>query len=202
MAIELDPLPYAEDALEPYISKETLSFHYGKHHAGYVKKLNELLLKAPVQGNTLETFLNPEVYEKHRPIFNNAAQIWNHTFYWNSMRSAKSPEAIPEQFEEEIKKAFGSVQFFKEKFATVAASHFGSGWVWLVKTAHNNLEIMDTHDAYNPLVEGKVTPLLVLDVWEHAYYIDKRNNRPAYIEDWLKMINWDFAFRNWQKSKL
>ena len=197
----LEPLPYAENALEPHISKETLSFHYGKHHAGYVKKLNGLLESSDLIKNPLTLHDLITKHTSQKALFNNAAQIWNHTFYWKSMAPSKS--ALTGPLEQAIVKAFGSVADFKTKFSTVAAGHFGSGWVWLVKNASTGaLEIIDTHDAFNPLVESKYVPLLVLDVWEHAYYIDKRNDRAAYINEFLEIINWEFANQNFVNAKI
>ena len=190
MAFELPPLPYANDALEPTISAETLEFHYGKHHQTYVTKLN-----AAVPGTEFESMTLEEVVMKSSGgIFNNAAQIWNHTFYWNCM----TPDAkgAPEgDLASAIETTFGSFDEFKEKFSTSAANNFGSGWTWLVKTADGSLEIVNTSNAGCPLTDG-VTPLLTVDVWEHAYYIDFRNARPKYLEAFWGLVNWDFVAAN------
>lgn len=190
MSITLPELPYAKDALAPHISNETLEFHYGKHHAGYVKKLNAAIEKdGSLAGKSLEDLIKTQ----KGGVFNNAAQIWNHTFYWNSM----SPNGGGEPsgaIAEAINKSFGSFSDFKEKFSAAASGHFGSGWAWVVKDG-DKLAIVDTHDAGNPLTEGK-KPVLTCDVWEHAYYIDYRNARPDYISAWWNLVNWDFASKN------
>ncbi|MEQ9324987.1 MAG: superoxide dismutase [Polyangiaceae bacterium] len=190
MSITLPELPYAKDALAPHISNETLEFHYGKHHAGYVKKLNAAIESdSSLAGKSLEDLIKTQ----KGGVFNNAAQIWNHTFYWNSM----SPNGGGEPsgaIAEAINKSFGSFSDFKEKFSAAAGGHFGSGWAWVVKEG-DKLAIVDTHDAGNPLTEGK-KPVLTCDVWEHAYYIDYRNARPDYISAWWNLVNWDFASKN------
>jgi Fe-Mn family superoxide dismutase len=190
MAFELPPLPYANDALEPTISAETLEFHYGKHHQTYVTKLNDA-----VPGTEFENMSLEEVVMKSSGgIFNNAAQIWNHTFYWNCM----TPDAkgAPEgNLAAAIESTFGSFDEFKTAFSTSAANNFGSGWTWLVKTADGSLEIVNTSNAGCPLTDG-VTPLLTVDVWEHAYYIDFRNARPKYLEAFWGLVNWDFVAAN------
>jgi len=188
MAIELPELPYAKEALAPHMSAETLEFHYGKHHAGYVTKLNAAIEEdSSLAGKSLDDL----VRDQTGSVFNNAAQIWNHTCYWNSL----SPNGGGEPrgaIADAINKAFGSFGSFKEKFSTTAGGHFGSGWAWLVKDESGNLAVVDTHDAGCPLREGK-TPILTCDVWEHAYYIDYRNARGAYIEAWWNLVNWDHA---------
>ncbi|HJL14404.1 MAG TPA: superoxide dismutase [Sandaracinaceae bacterium LLY-WYZ-13_1] len=188
MAFTLPELPYSKDALAPHISAETLEFHHGKHHAGYVKKLNAALeSESSLQDKSLEDLIKTQ---KAPGIFNNAAQVWNHTFYWNSM----SPNGGGEPsgaIADAINKAFGSFSDFKEQFSKAAAGHFGSGWAWLVKSG-DSVEIVDTHDANNPLTMDK-KPILTVDVWEHAYYIDYRNARPKYLEAWWNLVNWDHA---------
>lgn len=189
MAFELPPLPYEKNALEPYISAETLEFHYGKHHQTYVTNLNKL-----VAGTDYESMGLEEVVQKAEPggLFNNAAQVWNHTFYWNCM----APDAGGEPsgaVGAAIKSAFGSFAEFKEKFSTSAATNFGSGWTWLVRNGDGRVEIANTSNAGTPLVDAGKTPILTIDVWEHAYYVDKRNARPAYIADWWNLVNWDFV---------
>ncbi len=192
MSFELPALPYEGNALEPHISAETLSFHHGKHHNTYVTNLNNLVPGTEFEGKSLEEII------KSAPaggVFNNAAQIWNHTFYWNSL----SPNGGGEPsgaVADAINKAFGSFAEFKEKFSTSAATNFGSGWTWLVKNADGSVEIVNTSNAGCPLTDGK-TPLLTCDVWEHAYYIDYRNARPKYVEAFWNLVNWDFAAQNY-----
>lgn len=188
MAFELPPLPYDQNALEPHISAETLSFHYGKHHQTYVTNLNKL-----VPGTEFESLSLQEIIMKAPAggVFNNAAQIWNHTFYWNSM----SPDGGGQPggaLGDAIDAAFGSFDAFKEKFSTSAATNFGSGWTWLVKTGSGEVEIVNTSNAGTPLTDGK-KPLLTCDVWEHAYYVDYRNARPNYVAAWWNLVNWEYA---------
>ncbi len=184
MAFELPELPYADDALEPYISKKTIEFHYGKHHQTYVNKLNGLVKDTPFVDASLEEIIK----NANGGIFNNGAQVWNHTFYWNCM----SPEGGGEpggKLLDAINNSFGSYENFKEKFMNAATTLFGSGWAWLVKNAEGGLEIKQTSNAANPTRDG-YTPLMTCDVWEHAYYLDKQNRRPAYVEDFFKLIDW------------
>jgi Fe-Mn family superoxide dismutase len=187
MAYELPPLPYERNALEPHISAETLDFHYGKHHQSYVTNLNNL---AP--GTEYESLSLEEIIRKAPAggIFNNAAQVWNHTFYWNCMApdAGGEPEGA---LADAIRSAFGSFAEFQEKFASSAAGNFGSGWTWLVR-GNDGVEIANTSNAGNPMTDGK-TPLLTCDVWEHAYYIDYRNARPNYVKSWWNLVNWDFV---------
>ena len=190
MAHELPELPYAKDALEPHISAETLDYHHDKHHAAYVNNLNNLVPGAEFEKMSLEDIV------KNAPaggVFNNAAQVWNHTFYFNGMGPGCGGEPTG-AVAEAIGSTFGSFAEFKEKFSKSAATNFGSGWTWLVKTASGGLEIVNTDDADSALKVG--TPLLTIDVWEHAYYVDKRNARPAYIESWWNLVNWDFVSAN------
>jgi len=185
MAYELPELPYAKDALEPHISKETIEYHYGKHHAGYVKNLNGLVPGTEFETSGLETIIK----KADGGIFNNGAQVWNHTFYWNCM----SPDGGGEPtgaLMNALKRDFGSFDAFKEQFSKAAATLFGSGWAWLVKTPAGKLEIVQESNAGNPLRNG-LEPIMTCDVWEHAYYIDKRNLRPAYIEDFWKVVDWN-----------
>lgn len=195
--IKLQSLPYKLNALEPYISKETLYYHYHKHHQGYVDKLNNMIKMTKLNKETLRLsdLLSKKILREFPDIYNNAAQVWNHTFYWNSMSPSNNPMSL--ELKLLIHQHFGSYEKFKEIFVNKAKSHFGSGWVWLVKNlTTNKLEIIDTHDAFNPLTEGKLLPLMVLDVWEHAYYIDTRNDRNTYIENWFNIVNWDFVEKN------
>ncbi len=187
MAFELPALPYAMDALAPHISAETLEYHYGKHHKGYVDKLNGLVRGTEYEGKELDEL----VRTTSGGLFNNAAQHWNHSFYWNCL----SPDGGGEPgggLAQAIAESFGSFQAFKDQFTQTAAGTFGSGWAWLVKDASGRLEIVSTSNAGNPMTDGK-TPLLTCDVWEHAYYIDYRNARPKYIEAFWNLVNWDFV---------
>jgi len=201
----LPPLPYARDALAPHISADTLDFHHGKHHAAYVNILNDLAAAdAKLAGKTVEELVT--TLDAGKP-FNMAAQIWNHTFYWHSMapKAGGAPKGTVATL---IDNSFGSFAKFKEEFTAAAGGHFGSGWAWLV-LKDGKLKVVQTHDAGNPLAktaaqggdQGK--PILTCDVWEHAYYIDYKNARPAYIAAWWNLINWDFANANLEKySKL
>ena len=190
MAHVLPPLPFAKDALAPVISAETIDFHYGKHHQAYVTNLNNLVPGTQFENASLEDI----VMKADGGIFNNAAQIWNHTFYWNGL----SPEGGGEPSGEigaAIDAAFGSFATFKETFIKSAIGNFGSGWTWLVKNADGSVAIVNTSNAATPLRDG-LTPLLTIDVWEHAYYIDYRNARPKYLDEIWKLVNWDFVAAN------
>ena len=188
MVHELSPLPYAQDALEPVISKETLDFHHGKHHNTCVTKLNGLIPGTPFESMTLEQI----IMQSEGGIFNNAAQIWNHTFYWNSLRAPRDHNAPTGDVAAAIDAAFGAFDAFKEQFSAAAANNFGSGWTWLVKHADGSLGIVNTANAGTPMTAGQHA-LLTVDVWEHAYYIDYRNARPQYLEEFWKIVNWDHA---------
>ncbi len=188
--ITLPPLPYGLDALQPHISKESLEFHYSKHHQTYVTTLNNLIKSTKFEGKSLEDI----VKTSSGGIFNNAAQAWNHTFYWNSL-SPKGGGEPSGALGEAIKKKWVSYDTFKEDFGKVAVGTFGSGWAWLVKTADGSVDIASTSNAVTPLT-GEDKPLLTCDVWEHAYYIDYRNKRPDYIGAFWKLVNWDFAAKN------
>ena len=192
MAIELPALPYAKDALAPHISEETLEFHYGKHHQTYVTNLNNLIAGTSFEDASLESI----VARSEGGMFNNAAQIWNHTFYWNSL-SPNGGGAPSGALAEAINSAFGSFDAFKEAFTKCAVTTFGSGWGWLVQNADGSLELVSTSNAGCPLTTGQ-TPLLTCDVWEHAYYIDYRNARPKYLEAFWSLVNWDFAAANFK----
>lgn len=185
MIFELPALPYALDALEPYISKSTLEFHHGKHHQAYVTNLNKLLPGSEFENKGLEEI----VRKATGGIFNNGAQVWNHTFYWNCLSPQGGGEPTGELLEALIED-FGSFAEFKEKFSTAAATLFGSGWAWLVTDEDGKLQIVQESNAGNPLRNG-LEPLLTCDVWEHAYYIDKQNRRPDYIADFWKLVNWE-----------
>ncbi|EMY62780.1 superoxide dismutase [Leptospira terpstrae] len=189
MEHKLPELPYAKDALLPHISAETLEFHYGKHHQTYVTNLNNLIKGTEFENASLE-----EIVKKSTGgIFNNAAQIWNHTFYWHSL-SPKGGGAPTGAVADLITKSFGSFDAFKEKFSQSAITNFGSGWTWLVKKG-DGVEIVNTSNAGSPLKDG-LQSLLTIDVWEHAYYIDFRNARPKYVEAFWNLVNWDFANQN------
>ncbi len=193
MEHKLPELPFAKDALAPTISAETLEYHYGKHHATYVTNLNKLIPGTEFENLSLEDI----VKKSSGGIFNNAAQIWNHTFYWNCL----APNAGGEPsgaLADAINQTFGSFAAFKEKFSATAVGTFGSGWAWLVKNPDGSLAIESTSNAATPLKDGK-TPLLTCDVWEHAYYIDYRNARPKYVEAFWGLVNWKFAQANYAK---
>ena len=182
-------LPYALDALEPMMSNETLRFHYGKHHQTYVNKLNELIENTKYKDLSLvEIIANSE-----GGIFNNAAQVYNHDFFWKGLTPTQ--KAVPSKVEIALSENFDSLEEFKKEFATKAIGHFGSGWAWLVQDENNKLKIVTTVNAQTPLGDN-LKPILVCDVWEHAYYIDVRNARPAYLENFWKLVNWDFVEEN------
>jgi len=187
MKFELPPLPYALDALEPHISQKTLEFHHGKHHQAYVNNLNNLVPGSAFEDADLEKIIK----EADGGIFNNGAQVWNHTFYFNSFSPNGGGEPKGE-LAEAINKAFGSFDAFKDEFSKAAATLFGSGWAWLVKKGDGSLEIVKESNAGNPIRTG-LTPILTCDVWEHAYYLDKQNKRPDYIADFWKVIDWNIV---------
>lgn len=190
MAFELPALPYEKNALEPHISAETLEFHYGKHHATYVAKLNGL-----VEGTDLaEKSLEEIVKTSTGGVFNNAAQIWNHTFYWNCLSPNGGGEPTG-AVADAINAKFGSFEAFKAAFTESAINNFGSSWTWLVKNADGSLDIVNTSNAGCPLTSDQ-TPLLTVDLWEHAYYIDYRNARPNYMNAFWALVNWDFVAKN------
>jgi len=186
----LPALPYEKNALEPHISKETIEFHYGKHHQTYVTNLNNLIKGTEFADSSLEDI----VKKSSGGIFNNAAQVWNHTFYWNGL-SPKGSRQPTGQLADAINSTFGSFEKFKEEFTKTAVTTFGSGWAWLVKNADDSLVLVSTSNAGNPMTSGQ-TPLLTCDVWEHAYYIDYRNVRPKYLEAFWNLVNWDFVAKN------
>jgi Fe-Mn family superoxide dismutase len=198
MPFELPALPWSSDALDPHVSARTLGFHHGKHHATYVAKLNELIEGSPFTKQSLEEIIKATAVDSSKTgIFNNAAQTWNHTFFWNSMRpnGGGEPEGA---LKNKIVESFGSFEKFRGEFSTKAATLFGSGWTWLA--AHGDkLEIVQTAGAGNPMTEGK-SPLLTLDVWEHAYYLDYQNRRPDFIKAFFdSLVNWEFAAQNLSK---
>jgi len=192
MAIELPPLPWAPDALAPHISKETIDFHYGKHHQAYVTKTNELIANTANAGKSLEEI----VKAAQGPLFNNSAQVWNHTFYWNSLKPQGGGQPTG-AIANAIKESFGGYDQFRKEFTEAAISQFGSGWAWLVKDG-GKLKIVKTPNAETPLTTA-AKPIITADVWEHAYYIDYRNARPKYLDTFLDhLLNWDFANKNFQ----
>jgi len=191
MAFELPALPYAIDALAPHISQETLEFHHGKHHATYVAKLNGLVEGTELANKSLEELIKTS----QGGVFNNAAQIWNHTFYWNSLSPTGGGEPTGELLSA-INDSFGSVEEFKAKFNDSAVNNFGSSWTWLVKNTDSSLAIVNTSNAATPLTDDSLTPLMTVDLWEHAYYIDYRNVRPNYLGGFWALINWEFASNN------
>ncbi|MGT2454850.1 superoxide dismutase [Fe] [Cupriavidus basilensis] len=184
------PLPYAHDALAPHISKETLEFHHDKHHQTYVTNLNNLIKGTEFENSTLEEI----VKKSSGGIFNNAAQVWNHTFYWDSLKPNGGGQPTG-ALADAINAKFGSFDKFKEEFTKTAVGTFGSGWAWLVKKADGSLDLVSTSNAATPLTTD-AKPLLTCDVWEHAYYIDYRNARPKYVEAFWNVVNWDFASKN------
>jgi Fe-Mn family superoxide dismutase len=193
----LPKLPYAEDALAPVISAKTISFHYGKHHATYVKTLNELIAGTTYEGLSLDEIVVRAAKDKDaaaKKIFNNAAQAWNHDFYWHSMTAKAGAPAG--KIKDALEKSFGDLAAFKKAFSQAAVGQFGSGWAWLVKDKGGALKIETTSNADTPIAHGG-TPLLVADVWEHAYYLDYQNRRPDHVAAWLdKLVNWSFAEKN------
>ncbi|MDP2248773.1 MAG: Fe-Mn family superoxide dismutase [Nitrosomonadales bacterium] len=192
MEHQLPALPYAKDALAPVISAETIDYHYGKHHQTYVTNLNNLIKGTEFEIATLEEI----VLKSSGGIFNNAAQVWNHTFYWNGFKP-NGGGAPKGELAVAIDKAFGSFEEFKKQFSQKAITTFGSGWAWLVKNKDGSLTLESTSNAANPLTSGQ-TPLLTIDVWEHAYYVDYRNARPKYVEEFWNIVNWDFVEANFK----
>ncbi|MDP4223963.1 MAG: superoxide dismutase [Bacteroidota bacterium] len=191
MAFELPKLPYRQDALIPFLSEETLQFHYGKHHQAYVTNLNGLIPGTEYEKSDLETMIR----KAEGPIFNNAAQIWNHTFYFESFSPAgkRVPAGV---LAKEIDRTFGSYESFKEQFTKSAVSLFGSGWAWLVRKDDGTLQILQESNAGNPIRKG-LKPILTCDVWEHAYYIDYRNRRPEYVKSFWEIVDWEVVERRY-----
>lgn len=192
MEHKLPELPYAKNALLPFISVETLEIHHGKHHNAYVTNLNKLIVGTEFENLTLEEI----VKKSSGGIFNNAAQVWNHSFYWKCLR-APGGAGPSGALLEAINKSFGSFDAFKEKFSQCAITTFGSGWAWLVKNADGSLVLESTSNAGTPFQQGKKA-ILTCDVWEHAYYIDKKNVRPDYVKDFWNLVNWDFVAANFK----
>lgn len=200
MAFELCSLPYAQNALEPYISANTLGLHHGKHHNAYVTNLNNLIKDSPMASQSLEEIIKASFGDMDKAgIFNNAAQTWNHTFYWSSMKpnGGGTPSGA---LADKIDKDFGSFDMFKQELTNAAMTQFGSGWAWLVHDG-GKLKVLKTSNADTPMVHGQ-TALLTIDVWEHAYYLDFQNRRPEYIETFLNhLANWDFAVQKFANVK-
>lgn len=193
MTIQLPPLPYEMDALAPHISRETLEYHYGKHHKTYVDNLNNLIPNTEFANKTLEEI----IMTSSGGVFNNAAQVWNHTFYWNCL--APNAGGTPKgALLDAITKKFGSFEAFKEQFSKTAITTFGSGWGWLVKNKDGSIDLVSTSNAQTPMTSGQ-TALLTCDVWEHAYYIDYRNARAKYVESFWNLVNWDFVEKQFSK---
>jgi len=195
MSIELPALPFERTALEPHISGETIDFHYGKHHKAYVDNLNKMIAGTEFEAMSLEDIIR----KSQGAIFNNSAQVWNHTFYWNCLKPVSGSNAgggePSGKLADAINKSFGGFDKFKEQFSDLAVKTFGSGWAWLVQRQDGSLGLVSTPNAVTPLTSDDV-PLMTCDVWEHAYYIDYRNARPKYVEAFWNLVNWDFAASN------
>ena len=195
---ELPKLPYQNDALEPHISKKTVEFHYGKHHAAYVKNLNALIANTQFEKMNLEEI----VRNSDGAVFNNAAQVLNHTFYWNCLTPASKSKTKPSgKLMKAIERDFGGFDDFKESFVKQSVSLFGSGWTWLVSDGNGKLSILRTDNAKNPLTMENTTPLLCCDVWEHAYYLDYQNVRADYLKEFWHIINWSFVEKNYSSCQ-
>ena len=198
MAYELPLLPYDVDALQPFISSATMTLHYGKHHQGYADKLNKIIEGTKLTDESLEQIIEAAMRNSDQDLFNNAAQVWNHNFFWNSLLPKASEPS--EELAAEIKKYFDGMDGFNKAFKAAATGEFGSGWAWLVATAEG-LEVMSTSDADLPLAHGKAA-LIGCDVWEHAYYLDYQNDRGKFLDAFLgASINWEFASQNWKQFK-
>ncbi len=191
MIHELPALPYAKDALQPHISAETIEYHYGKHHQAYVTNLNNLIKGTEFEAMSLEDI----IMKSSAGVFNNAAQVWNHTFYWNCL-SPNGGGAPTGALADAINTKWGSFDAFKEAFSKAAVGTFGSGWAWLVKGKDGALDIVSTSNAATPMTNGQ-TALMTCDVWEHAYYVDYRNARPKYVEGFWNLVNWGFVSKNY-----
>ncbi len=196
MPVVLPELPYERDALAPHISAKTLEFHHGKHHRAYVEKTNQLIEGTSLAEKPLEEIIRAVAGdERRKEIFNNAAQAWNHEFYWNSM-APDGGGAPSGEIAALLKRDFGGYDGFREAFFSAGKTQFASGWAWLVKVG-GKLEVRNSDDARTPIEDKGVTPLLTMDVWEHAYYLDVQNERPKYIDAFLDhLVNWDFARDN------
>ncbi|EKE82884.1 superoxide dismutase [Idiomarina xiamenensis] len=195
MSIELPPLPYDKQALEPYMSAETLTYHHDKHHAAYVNKLNELIAGSELEDHSLEDI----IWSAKGVIFNNAAQIWNHNFFWHCLTPQGGGEP-PSILLNAIMDKWGSFEAFKKQFTEQAIANFGSGWTWLVNNEQGKLSIVNTANADTPLTHAGITPILTVDVWEHAYYIDHRNARVDYLAAFWALVNWNFVQQNYVRD--
>ena len=190
----LPALPYADTDLAPAISQNTLAFHYGKHHQGYLNKLNELVAGKEWADKSLEAVMKGTYGTDKLPLYNNSAQVWNHTFYWQSMKKGGGGAPGPGKLSDAIKASFGDGDGLKKELTQAAVSNFGSGWAWLVQDAEGKLKVLKTSNADNPVVMATGRPLLTIDVWEHAYYLDYQNKRAEYVAAWLdKLVNWSWA---------
>jgi len=200
MAFELPPLPYPKDGLEPHMSSRTLEFHHGKHHAAYVAALNKLVENTPFASQSLEEIIRATAKDDSKTgIFNNAAQVWNHTFFWNCMRPRGGGQPSGE-VQEAIEQSFGGLDKFKQQFKEAATTQFGSGWAWLVRDG-SSLKIAKTPNAVDPVAQGQ-TALHTCDVWEHAYYLDFQNRRPDFVQTFLDhLVNWEFVAKNLAKGR-
>ncbi|HWG78487.1 MAG TPA: superoxide dismutase [Stellaceae bacterium] len=200
MAFELPPLPYPKDGLEPHMSSRTLEFHHGKHHAAYVAALNKLVENTPFASQSLEEIIRATAKDDSKTgIFNNAAQVWNHTFFWNCMRPRGGGQPSGE-VQKAIEQSFGGLDKFKQQFKEAATTQFGSGWAWLVRDG-SSLKIAKTPNAVDPVAQGQ-TALLTCDVWEHAYYLDFQNRRPDFVQTFLDhLVNWEFVAKNLAKGR-
>ncbi len=201
MALQLPELPYAKDALVPYMSAQTFEFHHGKHHNAYVTNGNKLIEGTDLEGKSDVDIVRAVAGQADKQgIFNNAAQVWNHTFFWNSMKP-NGGGAMPGNLESKITEDFGSVDAFKDAFKQAGATQFGSGWAWLVLNGNGKLEVMKTPNAETPISNPSLTPLLTCDVWEHAYYLDYQNRRPDFLTAFVdNLANWEFAAENLEKA--
>lgn len=189
---KLPPLPFAEDALEPFVSRATMTTHHDKHHAAYIKKMNAALQERSDAPSSLEAVVRMAADGKDKALFNNAAQAWNHAFFWNCL--SPTGQKLEGGLKRAIERDFKTLQDFNDAFVSAGEKHFGSGWAWLVSDEAGALEIRDMHDAGTPIVDAKVTPILVCDVWEHAYYLDYKNDRASFLKVFAeKLINWSFA---------
>lgn len=200
MTIEMKKLPYDLGALEPYISARTMEFHYGKHYQAYVNKTNELIESTEFKNASLEEIITFVVGKpEYQALFNNAAQAWNHEFFWNSLTNNPQDRKIPKELSDRLVSDFGSLEAFKDAFAKAAVAQFGSGWAWLVVDG-DMLKIITTSNANLPLTTETMKPLLCLDVWEHAYYLDYQNRRPDFAKSVVdNLMNWRFAYENYKK---
>ncbi|MCO5144426.1 MAG: superoxide dismutase [Oligoflexia bacterium] len=197
MSFQLPKIPYEQTALSPTISKETMDFHFGKHHKAYIDNLNKLLEDSPLKSATLEEIVN----KSSGGMFNNAAQAWNHTFYWYCISPNSQDYKPSDNLDKELTKSFGGKDKFLEQFSASAMGNFGSGWTWLVKDSSGKLSIVNTSNADTPITKGLI-PLLTVDVWEHAYYIDYRNARKGYLDAFFKSLNWKFASERFDANEV